>query len=82
MPEPSIPSKVTKTPRRAASGKNSGFARGSSSSEWIRALSFVDHYYNNLHRGVVDVGDLLYYASLSILALFLGSQVLTARRWR
>jgi ABC-2 type transport system permease protein len=59
-----------------------GFARGSGSSDWIRALSFVDHFYDNLYRGVVDVGDLLYYASLSILALFLGSQVLTARRWR
>jgi ABC-2 type transport system permease protein len=60
-----------------------GFASGTGSgSEVARNLSFVNHYYDNLYQGVVDVGDMLYYLSLTLLALFLGTQVTEARRWR
>jgi len=60
-----------------------GFGSGSGSgSELIRNLSFVNHYYDNLYRGVLDVGDLAYFLSLTALALFLGTQVIEARRWR
>lgn len=51
-------------------------------SELLRYLSFVDHYYTNLYRGVLDRADLVYYLSLTALALFLGTQVVEARRWR
>lgn len=60
-----------------------GFAGGSGSGgEILRYLSFVDHYYGNLYRGVLDLGDIVYYLSLTALALFLGRQVVEARRWR
>jgi len=45
-------------------------------------LSFVDHYYNNFYLGVLDLGDAVYFLSLTALALFLGAQVVEARRWR
>ncbi len=45
-------------------------------------LSFVDHYYNNFYRGVLDLGDAVYFVSLTALALFLGTRVVEAWRWR
>jgi ABC-2 type transport system permease protein len=60
-----------------------GFGSGSGlGSEIIRNLSFVSHYYDTLLLGVIDVGDLLYYFSLTALALFFGTHVIEARRWR
>ena len=60
-----------------------GFGSGSGlGSEIMRNLSFVSHYYDTLYLGMLDVGDLLYYLSLTALALFLGTQVIEARRWR
>lgn len=44
-------------------------------------LGMVDHYYNNLYRGVIQITDVTYYVSLTVLALFLGAQVIQARRW-
>ncbi len=51
-------------------------------SEVIRYLSFVDHYYTHFYRGVLDMTDAVYFLSLAVLALFLASQVVEARRWR
>jgi ABC-2 type transport system permease protein len=45
-------------------------------------LSLVDHYYNNFYYGVLDLGDAVYFVSLTALALVLGTQVVEARRWR
>lgn len=45
-------------------------------------LSLVDHYYNNLYRGIVTASDVLYFVSLTVLALVLGGQVVESRRWR
>ena len=60
-----------------------GFGGSSGSGmEFFRNLSFVNHFYDNLYRGVIDIGDLVYYLSLTALALFLGTQVVEARRWR
>ena len=59
------------------------FGRGTGSgSELLSYLSFVDHYYGNFYQGLLDLGDAVYYASLTALALLLGSQVVEARRWR
>ncbi|NIM92969.1 MAG: ABC transporter permease subunit [Anaerolineales bacterium] len=59
-----------------------GFATDTGSgSEIARNLSFLNHYYDNLFQGVVDIGDLIYFISLTVLALFLGTQVIGARRW-
>jgi ABC-2 type transport system permease protein len=45
-------------------------------------LSLVDHYYNNLYRGIIATPDIVYFVSLTVLALVLGSQVVESRRWR
>lgn len=48
-------------------------------------FSYLDirgHFYNNLFYGVVDLSDVIYYLSLIILALFLGSVSIETRRWR
>ncbi len=58
-----------------------GFA-GSGGSPITRYLSFLGHFYDNLFRGVLHLTDLTYYLSLTILALFLGTQAVEARRWR
>ncbi len=60
-------------------GLSSGAGTGAQLAGW---LSFVDHYYNNFYRGVLDLGDAVYFLSLTALALFLGAQVVQARRWR
>jgi ABC-2 type transport system permease protein len=60
-----------------------GLASGASgANEIVRFLSFGDHLFDNLFQGVVDLGDVLYYVSLTILSLFVGSQVVESRRWR
>jgi ABC-2 type transport system permease protein len=46
------------------------------------SLSLAEHYYNNFYYGVLDLGDAVYFLSLTALALFLGTQVVEARRWR
>jgi ABC-2 type transport system permease protein len=58
-----------------------GFA-GSGGSPVTRYLSFLGHFYDNLFRGVLHLTDLIYYLSLTIMALFLGTQAVEARRWR
>jgi ABC-2 type transport system permease protein len=60
-----------------------GFGSGTGAgSDIARNLSFVDQYYDNLFQGVLDLGDLFYYVSLTALSLFMGTRVLEARRWR
>ncbi|MCJ7511789.1 MAG: ABC transporter permease [Anaerolineales bacterium] len=50
-------------------------------SEIARQLSFVDHFYGSFYRGLLSLPDVLYYVSLTVLALFLGAQAVEARRW-
>lgn len=48
-------------------------------------LSYLDiseHFYSTLYRGVIDLSDIVYYLSLTAVALFLGSVVVEMRRWR
>jgi ABC-2 type transport system permease protein len=48
-------------------------------------LTYIDmseHYYGNFMRGVVDIKDIVYYVSVTALALFLGSVSVETRRWR
>jgi ABC-2 type transport system permease protein len=55
---------------------------GSGGNDVVRYLSFGDHLFDNLFQGVVDLGDVLYFVSLTILSLFVGSQIVESRRWR
>lgn len=60
-----------------------GLASGTGGvNEVVRFLSFGDHLFDNLFQGVVDLGDVLYFLSLTVLSLFVASQVVESRRWR
>jgi len=60
-------------------GLGSGAGGGAQLAEY---LSLVSHFYRNLNRGVLDLGDILYFVSLTGLSLFLGSKAIESRRWR
>jgi len=45
-------------------------------------LGLMDHFYNNLYRGILEASDILYYLSLTGLGLFLATQIVESRRWR
>lgn len=51
-------------------------------SQVVSYLGLVNHYYDNLFQGILDLSDLVYYISLTALALFLTSQIIESRRWR
>jgi gliding motility-associated transport system permease protein len=50
-------------------------------SEWIRYLDLSGPYNNSLLRGVIELRDLVYYLSVTALALFLGTMSVEIRRW-
>jgi ABC-2 type transport system permease protein len=45
-------------------------------------LSVTQHYYNGFRAGVIDLLDVSYYISLTVLALFLGTRSIESKRWR
>ncbi len=54
----------------------------SSTSQVVAYLGVLNHYYDNLYQGILDLGDLLYFVSVTALALFLATQLVESRRWR
>lgn len=59
-----------------------GQSLGAFGSDLLRYLDFSEHFYNTLFRGIIDVRDIVYYASLTALALFAGTVAVETRRWR
>jgi len=57
-------------------------ASGSLGSDVLRYLDFRSHYFNTLFQGVIDLSDIVYYLSLTALALFFGTISIETRRWR
>lgn len=57
-------------------------AAGGAGSELLRYLDFSEHYYNTFYRGIIDLSDVIYYLSVTALALLLGSVSVETRRWR
>jgi ABC-2 type transport system permease protein len=51
-------------------------------SEVIAYLDFNGHFFDNLVRGIIDLKDIMYYLSLTALALFLATVSVETRRWR
>jgi len=51
-------------------------------SELINYLDYNQHFFNNLVRGIIDLTDIIYYVSVTALALFLGTMAVETRRWR
>lgn len=50
--------------------------------ELVRYLDFSGHFYDNMLRGIIDLSDLVYYLSITALALMLGTATIEMRRWR
>ena len=57
-------------------------AMGSVGGGLLSYLDFSNHFYETLYRGVIDLADVVYYLSVTDLALFLGTMVIEIRRWR
>lgn len=53
----------------------------SGNSELLNYLDFQGHYFSNLLRGVIDLSDLVYYLSITVLSLLLGTMSIEIRRW-
>jgi len=45
-------------------------------------LSITQHYYNSFRSGMIDLLDISYFLSLTVLALFLGTRSIESKRWR
>jgi ABC-2 type transport system permease protein len=50
--------------------------------DFFKYLSLTRHYYNNFPNGVVDVGDVVFFVSVTALFLFAAAQIVQSRRWR
>lgn len=57
------------------------YSGGATGSEVLGYLDFQRHYFDTLMRGVIDLRDIIYYISLTVLALFFGSVSVDVRRW-
>jgi ABC-2 type transport system permease protein len=57
-------------------------ALGNAGGSLLTYLDFGDHYYSTFYVGVIDLTDLVYYLSLTALALFIGTMAVETRRWR
>jgi ABC-2 type transport system permease protein len=44
-------------------------------------LDYSSHYYDNMVRGVIDLRDIVYYLSVTVVSLFLGTMAVEMRRW-
>jgi len=57
-------------------------AMGGGGSELLRYLDMSEHYFSNFFRGVIDLKDIVFFVSVTALALFFGSVSVETRRWR
>jgi ABC-2 type transport system permease protein len=60
---------------------NPAQALGPGASSILSYLSLSDHFYNTFNQGIIELQDIIYYLSLTGLALFLGSVSVQVRRW-
>ncbi len=57
-------------------------ALGGGGGELLRYLDFSEHFYNTLYQGIIQLSDVIYYLSMTALALFIGTMAVEVRRWR
>jgi ABC-2 type transport system permease protein len=55
---------------------------GATGGSLLRYLDISEHFYANFFNGIVELKDIIYYLSVIVLALFLGSVSVETRRWR
>jgi ABC-2 type transport system permease protein len=59
-----------------------GQAFGGAAGSVMQYLGLTGHFFNSFYNGVIEVKDLVYFLSMTIFALFLGSASIESRRWR
>jgi ABC-2 type transport system permease protein len=57
-------------------------ATGSAGGDLLRYLDMSQHFYNTFYSGIIELKDIVYYLSVTALALFLGTVSVEVRRWR
>jgi ABC-2 type transport system permease protein len=57
-------------------------AMGSTGGEFLRYMDMSQHYFQTFYVGIIELKDIVYYISMTALALFLGSVLVETRRWR
>ena len=55
---------------------------GPAMGSFIGDIDFSGHFYNNMGAGLIELGDVVYFVSITALTIFLGSVVVEMRRWR
>jgi ABC-2 type transport system permease protein len=55
---------------------------GASAASILRYLDLSGHFYNTFYMGVIDLKDVVYFLSVIIIGLVLGSVSVETRRWR
>jgi ABC-2 type transport system permease protein len=55
---------------------------GATGGDLFRYLDMSEHFYNTFLSGVVETKDIIYFLSVIVLGLFLGSISVETRRWR
>ncbi len=48
----------------------------------FKYLSLGTHFFDSMNRGTVNLGDVVYFLSLTALGLFIGTSAVEIRRWR
>lgn len=48
----------------------------------FRYLSLGTHFFDTMNRGTINIGDVVYFLSLTALGLFVGTTAIEIRRWR
>jgi ABC-2 type transport system permease protein len=59
-----------------------GQAFGGIIGQILQYLGLTNHFFNSFYQGVLELKDIIYFLSLTVLALFLGSVSIESRRWR
>ena len=50
--------------------------------ELLGYLNFPNHLYNTFFVGLIEIRDVVYYVSMTVIFLFFGATVVETRRWR
>jgi len=57
-------------------------AAGGTGGDLLRAIDMSEHFYNSFYAGIIDLKDVIYFVSVVILGLVIGTVSIESRRWR
>ena len=55
---------------------------GNTGGELLRYLDIAEHFYSTFLRGIIDLKDIVYFLSVTAVALFFGTVAVESRRWK